>query len=279
MTLPSHPPSARGAPAVTSAKTPQMTSPKSPARTAPRGKPGQGGGQGGAGGAQGRHGQAAQLVRILGGQWKRTPLPVLEVAGLRPTPSRVRETLFNWLGQDLSGLRCVDAFAGTGALGLEAASRGATEVVLLEQHHGLASQLRRTTAHLKATQVRVECADALVALRRMAGGGWDVVFLDPPFLQGDNDSVYQQALRAAALAIAPSGVAYLESPRVWSDAELAELGWQATRRGRAGVVHHSLLKPLPGGAAAGDGSEGAAEAVGADAEMRAFDSTAGGPAS
>jgi 16S rRNA (guanine(966)-N(2))-methyltransferase RsmD len=185
------------------------------------------------------------VVRILGGQWKRTPLTVLSAPGLRPTPSRVRETLFNWLGQDLSGLRCVDAFAGTGALGLEAASRGAAEVVLLERNPALVAPLRRTIAQLQATQVKVECTDALVALGRMAGGGWDVVFLDPPFLDGDNERVFEQALQAAAGAVGQTGVAYLESPRAWSDAELAPLGWRAVRHGRAGAVHHSLLQPLP----------------------------------
>jgi 16S rRNA (guanine966-N2)-methyltransferase len=87
---------------------------------------------------------AAQEVRILGGQWKRTPLPVPVSAGLRPTPSRVRETLFNWLGQDLSGWRILDAFAGTGALGLEAASRGADEVCLLEREPALVRALLAT---------------------------------------------------------------------------------------------------------------------------------------
>ena len=87
--------------------------------------------------------RGAHTVRIIGGQWKRTPLPVANKPGLRPTPDRVRETLFNWLGQDLTGWRCVDAFAGTGALGFEAASRGATQVLMLEQDTTLAAQLRR----------------------------------------------------------------------------------------------------------------------------------------
>ena len=85
---------------------------------------------------------APNEVRIIGGQWKRTRLPVADKPGLRPTPDRVRETLFNWLGQDLAGWRCVDAFAGTGALGLEAASRGAAEVLLVEQDPALVDQLR-----------------------------------------------------------------------------------------------------------------------------------------
>src|SRR3954471_8758480 len=92
-------------------------------------------------------------VRIVGGLWKRTRLPVLDKPGLRPTPDRVRETLFNWLGQDLAGWRCLDAFAGTGALGFEAASRGAAQVLLVEQDPQLVDQLRVVQRKLAATQV------------------------------------------------------------------------------------------------------------------------------
>ncbi len=191
-----------------------------------------------------RHAHAAQEVRIVGGMWKRTPLPVADVPGLRPTPGRVRETLFNWLGQDLTGWRCVDAFAGTGALGLEAASRGAAEVVLIEHSAALIDSLRQTLIKLQAKHVRLDRADALTTLRRMAGQNWDVVFLDPPFLQGDNEAVFQHALQAAAQVVSPTGLVYLESPRAWTDAELAALGLVATRRARAGVVHHSLLQRL-----------------------------------
>src|SRR3954451_22729198 len=91
-------------------------------------------------------GVAAHEVRIIGGQWKRTKLPVPDKPGLRPTPDRVREILFNWLGHDLTGWRCVDAFAGTGALGLEAASRGAADVLLVEQDPELVSLLRAMQA-------------------------------------------------------------------------------------------------------------------------------------
>src|SRR5436190_11661503 len=96
---------------------------------------------------------APHEVRIIGGQWKRTPLPVADRPGLRPTPDRVRETLFNWLGQDLTGWRCVDAFAGTGALGLEAASRGAADVLLVETEGALADQLRALARKLDARNV------------------------------------------------------------------------------------------------------------------------------
>src|SRR5436190_5949296 len=96
---------------------------------------------------------APHEVRIIGGQWKRTKLPVADKPGLRPTPDRVRETLFNWLGQDLTGQRCIDLFAGTGVLGFEAASRGAAHVVLVEQDPQLVDLLRATRAKLGADAV------------------------------------------------------------------------------------------------------------------------------
>jgi len=107
----------------------------------------------------------AQLgeVRIIGGQWKRSKLHVADVPGLRPTPDRVRETLFNWLGQDLGGWRCLDAFAGSGALGFEAASRGADQVVLLERDRRVAAALSDAKNRLKAEPIRIEAVD----LRRL----------------------------------------------------------------------------------------------------------------
>ncbi|MBS3996441.1 MAG: 16S rRNA (guanine(966)-N(2))-methyltransferase RsmD [Hydrogenophaga sp.] len=190
---------------------------------------------------------APQEVRIIGGLWKRTPLPVANQAGLRPTPSRVRETLFNWLGQDLRGWHCLDAFAGTGALGLEAASRGAAEVVLVEQESGLLTALNRVKAKLKADMVRVERGDGVAALRQRAGSGLDVVFLDPPFAEGQNDALVLSALMAARAAIAENGLVYLEAPRVWTEAELAPLGLALHRQGKAGQVAFHLLRPLLAG--------------------------------
>jgi 16S rRNA (guanine966-N2)-methyltransferase len=183
-------------------------------------------------------------VRIIGGLWKRTPLPVAHKPGLRPTPSRVRETLFNWLGQDLRGLRCLDAFAGTGALGFEAASRGATEVVLVEQDSGLLTALSQTKTRLKADTVRVERGDGVAALRQRAVQGWDVVFLDPPFAEGQNDELVLAALSAARQAIGSDGLVYLEAPRPWKDEELAPLGLALHRQGKAGQVAFHLLRPL-----------------------------------
>ncbi len=184
--------------------------------------------------------RAPHEVRILGGQWKRSKLPVADLPGLRPTPSRVRETLFNWLGQDLTGLRCIDAFAGTGALGLEAASRGAGEVVMVEQAPALIASLQAICGRLKATAVRVERSDGLAALKQRAGQGWDVVFLDPPF---EAEALFLPALQAAAAAIGPQGLVYLEAARPWTDEELAPLGLKLHRHARAGAVAFHLLEP------------------------------------
>ena len=184
-------------------------------------------------------------VRIIGGQWKRSKLAVPAAPGLRPTPDRVRETLFNWLGQDLTGLRCLDAFAGSGALGFEAASRGAAEVLLIEQAPALVASLRDNASRLKATQITVVRGDALSLMRQRVDPAWDVVFLDPPFGDGQNDALFRDALRAARALVGAEGVLYLEAPRVWADAELIELGWLTLRQGRAGQVAFHLLGPLP----------------------------------
>jgi 16S rRNA (guanine(966)-N(2))-methyltransferase RsmD len=181
------------------------------------------------------------VVRIIGGRWKRTPLPVPHKPGLRPTPSRVRETLFNWLGQDLSGWRCCDAFAGSGALGLEAASRGASQVSLIEQNAQLVAQLQRLCTQLKASGVSVQRADALAVLPTLSG--LDVVFLDPPFEAGP--ALIESALRAASAAIKPEGWVYVESPSAWTNEALAPMGLTLHKQGRAGAVHFALLAKAP----------------------------------
>ena len=128
--------------------------------------------------------KAPHEVRIIGGQWKRSKLPVADAPGLRPTPDRVRETLFNWLGQDLDGWRCLDAYAGSGALGFEAASRGASEVTLVERDPRLARGLKAVQQRLKAEAVRIETADALAWMARCAPERFELVFVDPPFDAG-----------------------------------------------------------------------------------------------
>ena len=176
-------------------------------------------------------------VRIIGGIYKRTKLPVADKPGLRPTPDRVRETLFNWLGQDLTGWRCIDIFAGTGALGFEAASRGAAEVLLCEQDPQLALKLKALQERLQAGCVRVERGDGVGLLRRQSPGSMQLVFIDPPF----ESSLFEPALKAAADAIAPQGLVYLEAPRSWTAEELAPLGLTIWRSSKAGAVHFHLL--------------------------------------
>ncbi|MDO5625591.1 MAG: 16S rRNA (guanine(966)-N(2))-methyltransferase RsmD [Pseudomonadota bacterium] len=180
-------------------------------------------------------------VRIIGGQWRRTRLPVAEQPGLRPTPDRVRETLFNWLGQDLGGWRVVDAFAGTGALGFEAASRGAASVLLVEQSAPLIAQLCMLKERLHADAVRVQRGDGVAALNAQAPAGTDLVLLDPPF---GAPALFAPALAAAARAVRAGGFVYLEAPAAWDDAALADAGLRLHRHLKAGAVHAHLLRPF-----------------------------------
>jgi len=179
-------------------------------------------------------------IRIIGGDWKRTPLPVLDLDGLRPTPDRVRETLFNWLGQRLDGLRCLDLFAGSGGLGFEAASRGAARVVMVERSARAAAQLRANQARLGARMIEIAEADALRLAANLAPGSFDVVFLDPPF--GDT-ALLERSLESAAPLVAPDGWLYVESGQsIDPAAQPALAGWVVTREGKAGAVHYHLLQ-------------------------------------
>ena len=185
-------------------------------------------------------------IRLIGGQWRRIKLKVADRPGLRPTPDRVRETLFNWLGQDMTGLRCVDAFAGTGALGFEAASRGAAEVTLVEHDSALVVQLQRVHAQLSALDVPTPAVaqklyivrgEGVATLRQLAPASYHVIFLDPPF---DGD-LYETALAAAARALAPNGSIYLEAPKAWTDAMVEPMGLVVYRHLKAGAVHAHVL--------------------------------------
>lgn len=175
-------------------------------------------------------------VRIVGGRWKRTILGVPDAPGLRPTPDRVRETLFNWLGQSLEGLRCLDLFAGSGALGIEAASRGAGSVVMIERDPSALASIREVLERLGAgDRVRILSGDALAYLERLVGAGdrFDLVFVDPPYGQGLAESVLA---RLPAILSAGARV-YVES-----DAPLeAPPGFVSLRAARAGQVHYHLL--------------------------------------
>ncbi|MDO4794377.1 MAG: 16S rRNA (guanine(966)-N(2))-methyltransferase RsmD [Brachymonas sp.] len=190
-------------------------------------------------------------VRIIGGQWKRRKLPVPQGPqmpdGLRPTADRVRETLFNWLGQDLSGWRCLDVCAGTGALGFEAASRGAAHVTLVEQHPAVVQHLRTVRQQLDAQTVHVVAGEALAFLRQQAmqaPASVDALFFDPPYA-AFSQTAHEEALRWAASLLRPDGSLYLETGREWTQQELADLGWMRWRYLKAGAVHAHLLRLQP----------------------------------
>jgi 16S rRNA (guanine(966)-N(2))-methyltransferase RsmD len=177
-------------------------------------------------------------VRLIGGQWKRSKLPVADAPGLRPTPDRVRETLFNWLGQDLSGWRCLDAFAGSGALGFEAASRGADQVVLLERDRRLAASLNESKLRLKAETLRIENTDAMTWMARCALASFELVFIDPPF----DAELVEPALALGCRVVVPDGFVYVEAGQPLQPGPLAALGLKLHRQARAGAVHFHLLQ-------------------------------------
>lgn len=172
-------------------------------------------------------------VRIVGGEWRSRLLEVAHVAGLRPTPDRVRETLFNWLGQDLDGQHCLDLFAGTGILGFEAASRGAAAVVLVERDPRALDALHKAAKTLQASKVEIVRGDA-VRFAQTTPRNFDGVFLDPPYNQGWIERVQPCLDRL----LKPEGWLYVEA-----EAAVEQLGaWQAVKQGRAGQVHFQLMR-------------------------------------
>ncbi len=179
-----------------------------------------------------------EKIRIIGGQWKRSKLPVLNAPGLRPTPERVRETLFNWLGPSLDGWRCLDAFAGSGALGFEAASRGAAQVTLLERNPRLAGNLHATKERLHADGLRIEVTDALLWMKRCAPQSFELVFVDPPF----DAKLFEPAMQHAAQVVVSGGFIYLEADQGFHEKSFEHLGLKRHRQGRAGQVHYHLFQ-------------------------------------
>jgi 16S rRNA (guanine(966)-N(2))-methyltransferase RsmD len=189
----------------------------------------------------GRFASAPASVRIIGGQWKRTPLAVVDAPGLRPSPDRVRETVFNWLAHftpDFSSVSGLDLFAGTGVLGFELASRGAARVTLVERNPVLEAQLQRTKQKLAADAVTIVRGDALAFARSVREQTFDVVFLDPPF---DSD-LLEPALRAAVRLVSAEGSIYAESGAPLDEETAAACGLRIVRAGRAGQVHFHLLQ-------------------------------------
>ena len=171
-------------------------------------------------------------VRIIGGLWRSRLIEFPDAADLRPTPDRVRETLFDWLGQDLAGMACLDLFAGSGALGFEALSRGAASVVMVEKHPAALRALRDNAQKLGAANLTVVRGDAL-EFARGARSRFDVVFVDPPYRLGMRDA----ALDLLRGLVAQGGRVYLEGDAAFE----APRGWAIFKRARAGNVHFHLL--------------------------------------
>ena len=180
-----------------------------------------------------KHGKPAGRVRIVGGRWRSRLIDVPARPDLRPTPDRVRETLFNWLGQRLDGCACLDLYAGSGALGFEAASRGAARVVMVEADRAVLAALRRSRERLQAEQVAIVAGDALEYLVR-PGERFDVVFLDPPFRQ----NALPALLAKLPPRLQPGARVYLEG----ADALQAAAPWNELKRARAGQVSYQLLQ-------------------------------------
>lgn len=187
-----------------------------------------------------------QQIRIIAGNWKRTPLTVLDAPGLRPTPDRVRETVFNWLDflfqSNWSARRCLDLFAGSGALGFEAASRGALQVTLVDSYGPAVEQLERLRERLKATQIQIVRGDAMVLAKKMVAlvPRFDVIFLDPPFHRDLLNGILVDCIGL----LQPTGLLYLEAEKQLTVSDLPDclLGWEIVRADRAGKVFFHLLR-------------------------------------
>jgi 16S rRNA (guanine966-N2)-methyltransferase len=186
---------------------------------------------------KGRAPDALGQVRIVGGRWRNTRLAVPALPGLRPSSDRVRETLFNWLTGQLAGARVLDLFAGSGALGLEALSRGAASAVLVERDPGLASQLGEVVTRLRAAdQARVVNADALAWLDQQPEAAFDIAFVDPPFAAG----LWDQVLARLPRLLAPAAWLYLESPH--DQAPALPPGYAPYREGSTRQVRYALAR-------------------------------------
>ena len=182
------------------------------------------------------------VVRIIGGLLKRSPLSVPDREGLRPTPDRVRETLFDWLthliGGDWSRTRVLDMFSGSGAMALEAVSRDAAGATAIEKDRGAARMIEATAEKLHVTdRLTVICADSLAWVERCSEA-FDIVFIDPPFAS----RLQLRAAKAALPRLTPAGFIYLESEEEISEDALAEIGLASVRRGKAGTVHFLLAR-------------------------------------
>lgn len=197
---------------------------------------------------------SSHQVRIIGGSWKRTPLSVITAEGLRPTPDRVRETVFNWLNHLLDGnwqnLRCLDLYAGSGALGFEAASRGAVQVTLVELNTAALRQLEQVKEKLGAAQTTLIRGDAIASATSLLARrqSFDLIFLDPPFGQ----ALLPKILPLCAKLLSPKGLLYVEAEHALNqdffaaaapeNADESLAGWSVLRADQAGSVFFHILQ-------------------------------------
>ncbi|MDH3788988.1 MAG: 16S rRNA (guanine(966)-N(2))-methyltransferase RsmD [Xanthomonadales bacterium] len=178
-------------------------------------------------------------VRIIGGKWRGTRLPVPDLTGLRPSGDRSRETLFNWLQADIHGATCIDLFAGSGVLGLEAASRGAGQVTLIEKSRVAAAAIRESAQRLDAEQVQVVQTDAIEWLADCESQSMDIVFIDPPFCSSLERRVIE--LLSMGDCLNTGALIYLET--AWETPPLVPPpAWEIIREKRLGEVRMQLLK-------------------------------------
>jgi 16S rRNA (guanine966-N2)-methyltransferase len=180
-------------------------------------------------------------LRIVAGNWRSRLLDIADVEGLRPTSERIRETLFNWLSPRIAGARCLDLFAGTGALGLEALSRGAAEVVFVEKSANAIAVLERNIQTLEATAAVLHRGDANAYLHDAGDSQFDIVFLDPPFA-ADMLGDLCRLLDETSL-LAHGALVYIEEDRSSPEVELPD-GWQVLKSKQAGNVRYSLVTPF-----------------------------------
>jgi 16S rRNA (guanine966-N2)-methyltransferase len=177
-------------------------------------------------------------IRIIGGRWRGRMIDVPSAPELRPTGSRIRETLFNWLTPRITGARCLDLFAGAGALGFEAASRGAAAVTLVDRDAEAVRRLQATAARLDADQVECVLADAIAWLDR-AEGPFDIVFLDPPFRSDLREPCLERLRRRRLLK--PGALVYLEADKRSNMSQLPA-AWRVHRDKTAGQVRYLLVE-------------------------------------
>jgi len=189
----------------------------------------------------------SKKIRIIGGVWRSRLIKVIDAPGLRPTTDRVRETLFNWLGQKLDGLRCLDVFAGAGALGFEAVSRGASALTLIERDKAAFANLRANLSDLQSfpvdASINLVQGDGVGFLKRQANASWDLIFLDPPF---DDHLALESSIQEAGRVCDGSngGQIYFETPVEFDLIVLNGLipQWECYKEMTAGQVKAHLFQ-------------------------------------